>query len=791
MTKVTLFGISHDTYWPLCDQLLKELKGYQKEIRNKLNGRKSSRIFGLLITIFLIQNGFLPIFVHTQSSPPVQNNRQNVLPVDSRERLKAIYEGGEFATKSFQATWLPDGSGYIVLETNPDTKQSSLVNYEVISGKRTEMVTSSQLVFPGSNETGTIENFNTSGSGNCMLIQASIQHGESQKRQYWMFDLRSRGIQKVVAGRNNQISPDDQRILFSRQSNLHVYDLQSNLTIPLTEDGEEGTISYSRASWSPDGSMIAFVRSDVSGVRKRSSLIPGDPSFPGVRETRFARVGEKIATLSIGVADREGRQVKWLSIPIPTEGFYIGQLSWTGNSNDLLIEKLSRFRDKREFLIANVHSGEINKIYEEQDPAWVVASYRKNVGLEWIDNFASFLVLSEKDGWRHAYVNSRNEGEEQLITPGEFDIIERVAVDQKNGWFYYNASPENGTQKYLYRARLDNVEDPERITPKDQPGTHDYQLSPDAKYAFHTYSSWKTPPITELVRLPDHKVIRVLEDNKSLRNKLQSRKVQPKEFIRLHIGDGIVMDAWIIKPKDFDPTAKYPVFVYVYGEPHAQTVRDAWGHAMTEYHRIIADLGYLVVSIDNRGTPCPKGSAWRRSIAGSLGPLSTEEQAAALQELARTRSYVDLSRVGIWGWSGGGSNTLNAMFRKPEIYHVGIAVAPKPQPQLYNAWFQEIYMNTPEVNPDGYHQSAPINFAEGLTGDLLIIHGTGETNTHIQITEGLVDRLIELGKQFDYVTYPNRNHGLREGKGTSLHLRILMAQYLLTHLPPGPSKKIK
>ncbi len=190
--------------------------------------------------------------------------------------------------------------------------------------------------------------------------------------------------------------------------------------------------------------------------------------------------------------------------------------------------------------------------------------------------------------------------------------------------------------------------------------------------------------------------------------------------------------------------------------------------------------------MDNRGTPAPKGAAWRRAVFGSLGPLSTEEQAAGLLELARTRPYVDLSRVGIWGWSGGGSNTLNAMFRKPEIYHVWIAVAPKPQPHLYNAWFQEIYMRTPAENPEGYRKSAPINYAEGLKGHLLIIHGTGETNTHIQITEGLVDRLIELGKSFDYMAYPNRNHGLQEGKGTSLHLRMLIVRYLLTHLPPGP-----
>ena len=246
------------------------------------------------------------------------------------------------------------------------------------------------------------------------------------------------------------------------------------------------------------------------------------------------------------------------------------------------------------------------------------------------------------------------------------------------------------------------------------------------------------------------------------------------------------MDAWMLKPKDFDESKKYPVFIYVYGEPYAQTVLDQWGAAQIDFHRVVADLGYLVVSIDNRGTPAPKGAAWRRSIFGSLGPLSTDDQSAALKKLGQMRPYVDLSRVAIWGWSGGGSNTLNAMFRKPEQYHVGIAVVPKPQPHLYNAWFQEIYMRTREVNPDGYDRSAPINFAAGLKGDLLMITGSGETNTHMQIIEGLVDRLIELGKPFDYMVYPNRNHGLREGTGSQVHVRMLIIRYLLEHLSPGP-----
>ena len=397
-----------------------------------------------------------------------------------------------------------------------------------------------------------------------------------------------------------------------------------------------------------------------------------------------------------------------------------------------------------------------------------------------------FIVISEKDGWRHAFLHSRDGKELSLLTPGEYDIIDRGAVDEAGGWFYFYASPKNATQKYLHRVSLDGSGKRERITPTDQAGTHNYDFSPDAKRAIHTYSALDKPPVVDLVELPDHRRVRLVRDNKTLMARMEKLGSHPSEFLKIDIGDGISLDAWMLKPKDFDETKKYPLFIYVYGEPHLQTVLDRWGAAQIDFHRIVADLGYLVVSIDNRGTPSPKGAAWRRSIFRSLGPLSTDEQAAALKELGRMRSYVDLSRVGIWGWSGGGSNTLNSMFRKPDMYHVGIAVVPKPQPHLYNAWFQEIYMRTREVNADGYEKAAPINFADGLKGKLLMITGSGETNTHIQIIEGLVDRLVEIGKPFDYMVYPNRDHGLSEGPGSVVHVRMLIIRYLMQNLPAGP-----
>ena len=709
------------------------------------------------------------------------------VPPATEARLRSIFEAGEFNARSFQATWLPDGSGYTTLEAAPGASQRELVRYDAASGARTVLASLSDLTPSGRSEPLSISGYQFAPDGSWVLLQA---RGDG----FWLFEEATSTLKRVEAGGGNAISPEGGRILFGRGGDLHVHDVEAGRTTRLTWTTAE-SVSNGRATWSPDGDRIAFVQSDASGVRMRSMLVPTDPSYPELREVRFARVGETIAKLRVGVVDAQGMEVRWISIPSPNEGFYLGQVSWAGNSEELLVEQFSRFRDERDFFIANVATGEVKRIHHESDPAWVIASYRLNAGLEWIRGGDSFLFLTEKDGWRHSYVYSRGGREERLLTPGPSDVMERGPVDEAEagagtadddgGWFYFFASPDNATQRYLYRVRLDGSEAPERVTPEDQPGTHFYDFSPGLRWAFHTYSTFDTPPVTALVSLPDHRVVRVLEDNAQVRRRAEATISHPTEFLQLDIGDGVEMDAWMIKPRDFDPSRQYPVFIYVYGEPHGQTVLDRWS-TRNNYHRAIADLGYLVVSIENRGTPAPKGAAWRRAPFPTIGVQSTEEHAAGVREMGRMLPYVDLSRVGIWGWSGGGSNTLNSLFRRPDVYHVGIAVVPKPQPHLYNAWFQEIYMETRETNPEGYRVSAPINYAEGLEGDLLIIHGTGETNTHLEIVEGLVDRLVELGKTFDYMTYPNRNHGLSEGEGTAVHLRMLMVRYLLEHLPAGP-----
>jgi dipeptidyl-peptidase-4 len=371
-----------------------------------------------------------------------------------------------------------------------------------------------------------------------------------------------------------------------------------------------------------------------------------------------------------------------------------------------------------------------------------------------------------------------------LLTRFDADVIDLAGVDESGGWIYVTASPENATQQYLYRARLDGSGTPERVTPRDQPGFHTYVVGPDAKMAFHTWSKFEAPPAMEVIDLPAHASKRPLTDPAAVAAKVAPILKPAAEFFTVDVG-GATLDGWMLKPSTFDAGRKYPLLVYVYGEPANQTVVDRWGGNTLLFHRALAEAGYIVVSMDNRGTPAPKGAAWRKVVYGRVGDLSSKDQAAAVRALIERHAFIDARRVGVWGWSGGGSNTLNAMFRFPDVFQVGVSVAPVPDQKLYDTIYQERYMGLPQENVEGYRVGSPINFAEGLKGKLLLIHGSGDDNVHYQGTERLINRLVELRKPFNVMVYPNRTHSISEGPGTSVHIYRAIARYFLENLPAG------
>ncbi|HEX2449896.1 MAG TPA: prolyl oligopeptidase family serine peptidase, partial [Gemmatimonadales bacterium] len=430
------------------------------------------------------------------------------------------------------------------------------------------------------------------------------------------------------------------------------------------------------------------------------------------------------------------------------------------------------------------------QVLTEADAAWVdpVNDFR------WLDRGQSFLWFSERDGWRHLYAVSRDGARIRPLTPGAFDLISPQAafgepyvtgVDSVRGWIYFSASPDNATQQYLFRARLDGKGKPERGTPRDQPGTHTYQIAPGGRWAIHTYSRMDMPPRYELVRLPGHEPVRTLEDNAELRARLARIRLAPTRFTRIGAGPDLVLDAWVMRPPDFDSTRRYPVLFHVYGEPASQTVLDQWGGFLYGWHQILAQHGYVVVSVDNRGTPAPRGRAFRKAIHHKIGLVNSADQAGAVRTLLRER-WVDSSRVAVWGWSGGGSTTLNVMFRYPSLYRTGLAVAPVSDLRLYDTIYQERYMGLPQDHPDDYRIGSPITFADSLRGNLLVVHGTGDDNVHYQGTERLTNALIAANKRFTVMAYPNRTHCICEGGNTGRHLFTLLTNYLAEHVPAGP-----
>jgi dipeptidyl-peptidase-4 len=402
-----------------------------------------------------------------------------------------------------------------------------------------------------------------------------------------------------------------------------------------------------------------------------------------------------------------------------------------------------------------------------------------------VDGGKAFLWTSERDGWRHVYKAAADGTSTTLVTAFDADIMQLVGVDAGDEWVYFTASPDDPTARYLYRARTNGQGVPERVTPADQPGTHSYRLAPGGRMAFHTYSRFDVPPVTDVVELPGHRVLRTLTDTAALQKTLEAVITRPVEFFTVPVDGGITLDGWMLKPTDFDPEKRYPLVTYVYGEPASTTAGNQWYGGTTLFHRALAEAGYVVVSMDNRGTPAPKGARWRTAVYGAVGDLSSKDQAAAVRALLARHTFLDGARVGVWGWSGGGSNTLNAMFRFPDVYAVGVSVAPVPDQRLYDTIYQERYMGLPDDNAAGYKLGSSIHYASGLEGDLLIIHGTGDDNVHVQGTEILVNRLIELGKPFDVMFYPNRSHSISEGPGTTVHVYRKIARYFVDHLPPG------
>jgi dipeptidyl-peptidase-4 len=734
-----------------------------------------------------------------------------------RTQIDRIYKDNAYSAPRFgPARWLPDGTAYAIVERIEGG--ADIARYDAATGARS-VLASTKL---------DVDDYAWSADGRRLLIFTNTRKvwRQNTRGDYWILDVGGTGTPKKLGGPAPEaslmfakFSPDATRVAYVRQNNIYVERLDTGAIVPLTADGTPppggaawapataGTIVNGTSDWvneeefdirdgfrwSPDGRRIAYWQFDTSGVGNFTLI--DDTAALYARTTVFAypKPGTTNSAVRVGVVAADGGATMWMKTAGDPRNTYIASLDWI-DASTVAMQQLNRLQTENDYLMADAASGQVTRLFHDTAaPTKPSASAKAPAGLaagwvdaqndvHWVDGGRAFLWLSERDGWRRLYRVGRD-GRATRLTSFDADVIDLTGVDAAAA--YFRASPANATQRYLFRVPLDGSAPPRRVTPDAAPGWHDYTLAPGGKMAFHTYSSFERPAMMEVVSLPDHRSLRQLLDPSVVQRKVAGVVGQRTEFLNVRVADGVTLDGWMIRPASFDPSKKYPVIVFVYGEPASVTVTDAWSGGRL-FPRALADAGYVVVSFDNRGTPAPKSAAWRKVVYGAVGVLSAQDQAAAIKALAATHAFVDLSRVGIWGWSGGGSNTLNAMFRFPDIYKVGVSVAPVPDQKLYDTIYQERYMGVPEQNAEGYQAGSPINFAQNLKGDLLILHGSGDDNVHYQGTERLVNKLVELGKPFDLMVYPNRSHSISEGQGTTAHVYQLIGRYFVTHLPPGP-----
>lgn len=654
----------------------------------------------------------------------------------------------------------------------------------------------------------TLDNFSLSGNESQVLLFGNTKKvwRYNTRGDYHVYSIKNNTFQKLGKGLEEaslmfaKFSPNGTKVAYVSNYNIYVEDLATGSIKKLTKDGSRkiinGTFDWAYEEefqcrdgfrWSPDGTKIAFWQIKADNTKEYVMINNTDSIYPTPVPVEYPVAGEKPSQFKIGVVDINTAKVQWMNIPDDAVlRSYAPRMEWMPNGNSIIVQHLNRKQNTSTLYSCNTTTGAATPVYKEMDEAWIDIlplwdSKYEYGGWDWLDNGKAFLWASEQDGWRHLYKISTDGKQVSLLTKGDYDVMDIACVDTKHGYVYFHASPLNATQKYLYRTGLDGSGNTERVSIAGQQGTHNYDISPDGLYAQHTFTSHTVPRQSEFIELPAHTKIKGADVNKAISN----AKPVNLEFLTLKSQSGINMDAWMVKPKNFDSTKKYPVIFYVYTEPWGQTVQDKYNVGFNWlYKGDMSSDGYIYVSIDNRGTPVPKGRAWRKSVYKKIGLVNIADQAAGASQIL-SLPYVDTSRVAVWGWSGGGSATLNLMFQYPEIYKTGIAIAAVGNQLTYDNIYQERYMGLPQENKEDFINGSPITYAKNLKGNLLYIHGTGDDNVHYNNAEMLLNQLIKYNKQFQFMPYPNRTHSISEGAGTMEHLRTLYTNYLREHCPPG------
>ncbi|MBX2992252.1 MAG: S9 family peptidase [Bacteroidetes bacterium] len=691
------------------------------------------------------------------------------------------------STSPGKIQWIEGGKRFTYIRKDSATNRQQVFAYNLSDNARELVLDEAWLVSGGDRKPMTIGSYEWAADGEHVLVTSTLPARRIKTGgDFGIFNLRTKSFRLLSHASGDKaiikLSPDGKKIGFVRSNNLFALDVSSGKETQLTFDGSDNVLNgkfdwvYEEEfsiiegwQWSPDSRRIAFWRLDQTAV----------PTFPLVEYTaespharldlmKYPKAGDPNSLVQIGIITLDGNTTRWLDLG-SNPNIYIPRIKWTTDANLLAVQRLNRAQDTLELMLANANDGSLKTILTEADTAWIETEHDD---LRFLKKSKRFIWKSSRDGYTHLYLYNLNGTLERQITQGQWDVTELSGVDENRNVIYFVAGKESPLERHLYSIHLDGT-GLKRLT--QEPGWHSVLFSPDAQVFINTYSNTALPSQVWVKKADGSRIATLVANSFSPWKHLPTTR---HSFFVFKTNDGLDLNGYMLKPADFDASKKYPVLMFVYGAG-PQTVTHRWGGRNFLWYQLLAQHGYIIVSIDPRGTDA-RGKAFRQSTNRQLGLPNTRDILEAAKYLG-SLSYIDASRLGIWGWSGGGYHTLMAMTYGAGVFKAGIAVAAVTDFKFYDTIWTERYMGTPQANPEGYRATAPITYASQLRGNLLIVHGTADDNVHWQHIIVFNEILIREGKQFETFFYPGQAHGISD-PAAQRHLFTKMTNFILEKL---------
>jgi len=700
--------------------------------------------------------------------------------------VEAIYSG-EFTAKGMdELQSMKNTNQYTVLNADEasGSMQIDLFDFATLKKVSTLIDTKNQYKLLGG-----IDSYTFSSDEKKILIANNTNqiYRHSFTADYFLFDMVSKELTKILEQvQEPTFSPDGKKIAYVKENNLFIYDIASNTNSQITTDGKKNAIingitdwvyeeefSFVRAfDWSKDSKKIGYIRFDESQVPEFSMSIFAKNLYPKIETFKYPKAGEKNSIVSLHLYNVDMKATKKVDLSQYND-FYIPRIEWTNDANILSAKILNRHQDNLDLLLVDGTTAATKVVLNEKDKAYI--DFVDTDNLTFLkDN--SFIWTSEKDGFNHIYLYDKTGRLRNQVTKGNWEVTEYYGFDEKTNTVFYQSTENGSINRAVYRSSLDGKN---KVRLSQNVGTNAATFSPNFQYFINTFSSTTQPTIYTLNESKTGKQIQVIENNEALATKLKAYDLPQKEFFVLKTEKGNELNAWIMKPKDFDSSKKYPVFMIQYSGPGSQQVVNQWGRSNEYWFMMLTQQGYIVACVDGRGTGY-KGADFKKVTYLQLGKYEVEDQIDAAKVIGNY-PYVDKSRIGIWGWSYGGFMSSNCILKGNDVFKMAIAVAPVTNWRFYDNVYTERYMRTPQENPKGYDDNSPINFVDKLKGKFLLIHGSGDDNVHVQNSMQMMEAMIQANKQFDSQIYPDKDHGIRGGK-TSTQLYNKMTNFIKNNL---------